>query len=159
MTSCKIADSTLSKSSVPNWNRTLVSECHCWFAVLQTIPDLEAKRIQLNRRSRIHFPITPWIFPVDLNCPAEQWPWGWFGLWKKGMSRIFREVKGGWLIRLTSSVPSLSRQSKTVGTLKKGVFWDVTPCGSYKNRRFGGSWRLLHQGDKNRWTRNNTSCN
>jgi hypothetical protein len=23
-------------------------------------------------------------------------------------------------------------------TMKKGVFWDVTPCGSCKNRRFGG---------------------
>jgi hypothetical protein len=43
--------------------------------------------------------------------------------------------------------------------LKNGVFWVVTPCGSCKNRRFGGTWRLLHQGDKNRWTRNNTSCN
>jgi hypothetical protein len=32
--------------------------------------------------------------------------------------------------------------------LKNGVFWDVTPCGSCKNRRFGGTWRLLHQGDK-----------
>jgi hypothetical protein len=29
--------------------------------------------------------------------------------------------------------------------MKKGVFWDVTPCGSCKNRRFGGTWRLLHQ--------------
>jgi hypothetical protein len=35
-------------------------------------------------------------------------------------------------------------------TLKNGVFWVVTPCGSCKNRRFGGTWRLLHQGDKNR---------
>jgi hypothetical protein len=26
---------------------------------------------------------------------------------------------------------------------------DVTPRGSCKNRRFGGTWRLLHQGDKN----------
>jgi hypothetical protein len=43
--------------------------------------------------------------------------------------------------------------------LKNGVFWDVTPCGSCKNRRFGGTWRLLHQDDKNRWTRKNTSCN
>jgi hypothetical protein len=34
--------------------------------------------------------------------------------------------------------------------LKRGVFWVVTPCGSCKNRRFGGTWRLLHQGDKNR---------
>jgi hypothetical protein len=23
--------------------------------------------------------------------------------------------------------------------LKNGVFWDVTPCGSCKNRRFGGT--------------------
>jgi hypothetical protein len=34
--------------------------------------------------------------------------------------------------------------------VKNGVFWDVTPCDSCKNRRFGGTWRLLHQGDKNR---------
>jgi hypothetical protein len=32
--------------------------------------------------------------------------------------------------------------------LKSGVFWDVAPCGSCKNRRFGGTWLLLHQGDK-----------
>jgi hypothetical protein len=32
--------------------------------------------------------------------------------------------------------------------MKNGVFWAVTPCGSCKNRRFGGTWRLLHQGDK-----------
>jgi hypothetical protein len=29
--------------------------------------------------------------------------------------------------------------------MKNGVFWVVTPCGSCKNRRFGGTWRLLHQ--------------
>jgi hypothetical protein len=33
-------------------------------------------------------------------------------------------------------------------TLKNAVFWVVTPCDSCKNRRFGGTWRLLHQGDK-----------
>jgi hypothetical protein len=38
----------------------------------------------------------------------------------------------------------------TAVTMKNGVFWDVTPCGSCKDRRFGGTWRLLHQGDKNR---------
>jgi hypothetical protein len=47
----------------------------------------------------------------------------------------------------------------TAVTMKNGVFWVVTPCGSCKNRRFGATWRLLHQGDKNRRTRNNTSCN
>jgi ABC-type molybdate transport system permease subunit len=25
-------------------------------------------------------------------------------------------------------------------TKKNGVFWDVKPCGSCKNRRFGGTW-------------------
>jgi hypothetical protein len=32
--------------------------------------------------------------------------------------------------------------------MNSGVFWDVTPCGSCKNRSFGVTWRLLHQGDK-----------
>jgi hypothetical protein len=27
--------------------------------------------------------------------------------------------------------------------MKKGVFWVFTPCGSCKNRRFGGTWRLV----------------
>jgi hypothetical protein len=32
----------------------------------------------------------------------------------------------------------------TAVTMKNGVFWVVTLCGSCKNRRFGGTWRLLH---------------
>jgi hypothetical protein len=36
----------------------------------------------------------------------------------------------------------------TAVTMKNGVFWDITPCGYCKNRRFGGTWRLLHQGDE-----------
>jgi hypothetical protein len=42
----------------------------------------------------------------------------------------------------------------TAVTMKNCVFWDVTKCGSCKNRRFEGTQRLHHQGDKNRWTRN-----
>jgi hypothetical protein len=38
----------------------------------------------------------------------------------------------------------------TAVTMKNGVFWDITPRVSCKNRRFGGTWRLLHRGDKNR---------
>jgi hypothetical protein len=38
----------------------------------------------------------------------------------------------------------------TTVTMKNAVFWDVTPCASCKNRRFGGIYRLLHQDDKNR---------
>jgi hypothetical protein len=36
----------------------------------------------------------------------------------------------------------------TAVTMKNGIFWVVTPCGSCKNRCFGGTWRLLHQDDK-----------
>jgi hypothetical protein len=34
----------------------------------------------------------------------------------------------------------------TVVTMKKAVFWDVTPCRSGVNRRFGGKYRLHLQG-------------
>jgi hypothetical protein len=37
--------------------------------------------------------------------------------------------------------------------LKTAVSWDVTPCGSCKNRHFGGTYRLHYHGDKNRWSR------
>jgi hypothetical protein len=35
-------------------------------------------------------------------------------------------------------------------TMSNAVFWDVTPRGSRKNRFFGETYRLQHQGDKNR---------
>jgi hypothetical protein len=38
----------------------------------------------------------------------------------------------------------------TAVTMKNGVFWDVTPCGYCEIRRFGGTFRFLHQGDKSR---------
>jgi hypothetical protein len=31
-------------------------------------------------------------------------------------------------------------------TMKNAVFWDVTPNGSYKNRCFGETYGLHHQG-------------
>jgi hypothetical protein len=34
-----------------------------------------------------------------------------------------------------------------VVAMKNGVFWDVIPCGSCKNQRFGGTWRLHHRDD------------
>jgi hypothetical protein len=33
--------------------------------------------------------------------------------------------------------------------MKNAVLWDFTPCGFRNNRRFGGTYRLRHQGDKN----------
>jgi hypothetical protein len=45
----------------------------------------------------------------------------------------------------------------TAVTMKNAVFWDVTPCDSCKSRRFGGTYRFHHQGDKNRRSRNVSS--
>jgi hypothetical protein len=39
---------------------------------------------------------------------------------------------------LGTSFMRVTRIGEEVKTLKNGVFWDVTPCGSCKNRRFGG---------------------
>jgi hypothetical protein len=75
------------------------------------------------------------------------------------MKRIptFHECSNQWLIK---AMPQLSVSNSRTGTffvrfevftavtMKNGVFWDVTPCGSCKNRRFGGTWRLVHQGDR-----------
>jgi hypothetical protein len=36
-----------------------------------------------------------------------------------------------------------------VVTMKIAIFWNVMLCGSFKNRRFGGMYRLHHQADKN----------
>jgi hypothetical protein len=44
----------------------------------------------------------------------------------------------------TISVTYVRFEVLTAVTIKNGVFWDVTPCGSCKNRRFVGTWSLLH---------------
>jgi hypothetical protein len=44
-----------------------------------------------------------------------------------------------------------------ISSLKNAVFWDVTQCGSCKNQRFGGTYHLHHQGDKNWRARKNVS--
>jgi hypothetical protein len=44
---------------------------------------------------------------------------------------------------------------------KNAVFWDELPCDSCKNRRFGETYRPLHQDEKNQQARNSvsiTSC-
>jgi hypothetical protein len=43
--------------------------------------------------------------------------------------------------------------------MKNAVFWDVEPCWTCTNRRFGGTRRLHHQGDSNRLARNNDNSN
>jgi hypothetical protein len=41
--------------------------------------------------------------------------------------------------------------------MKNAVFKDLAPYGSFKSRHFGGTFRLHHQGDKNRRDRNVSS--
>jgi hypothetical protein len=41
--------------------------------------------------------------------------------------------------------------------MKNAVFWDVTPCGTFKKRRFGETHRLNHQSNMNRRARNVSS--
>jgi hypothetical protein len=42
----------------------------------------------------------------------------------------------------------------TAVTMRKAVFWDVRLCACCKNPCLGGTYRLHHQGDKNRRARN-----
>jgi hypothetical protein len=57
-------------------------------------------------------------------------------------------LEGGELENTVTRAEEITNIPKTI-TLLNGVFWVITPCGSCENRRFGGTWRLLHQGDKN----------
>jgi hypothetical protein len=43
--------------------------------------------------------------------------------------------------------------------MRNAIFWNVTLCGSCKDGPFGGTWRLHHQGNKNRRVRNYVSSN
>jgi hypothetical protein len=46
----------------------------------------------------------------------------------------------------------------TAVTKKIAVFWEVTPCGCCKSRRFGKTYRFHHPGDNN-WRARNVSSN
>jgi hypothetical protein len=41
--------------------------------------------------------------------------------------------------------------------MKNAVVWNIMPCDSFKNRRFRGTYRLHHQGNKIRRGRNDSS--
>jgi hypothetical protein len=45
----------------------------------------------------------------------------------------------------------------TAVTMNYTLFLDVMPCGSCKNRRFGGKYRLHHLAEVNKGARNNVS--
>jgi hypothetical protein len=43
--------------------------------------------------------------------------------------------------------------------MKNAIFWDVTPCGSCKNRRFVRTYHVHEEGDNNRRATNNVNSN
>jgi hypothetical protein len=45
---------------------------------------------------------------------------------------------GDAFLRIIGSYTEISNFLNPLETMRNGVFWDVTPCGSCKNRRFGG---------------------
>jgi hypothetical protein len=53
-------------------------------------------------------------------------------------------------IKLANQGQSYVRsEAFTAVTMKKAVFWDVTPCRYFVNRRFGGTYSLHLQGIRN----------
>jgi hypothetical protein len=63
------------------------------------------------------------------------------------------------LLTLPTSNATARHSGGGLSSLKNGVFWDATSCDFCNNRRFGGTYRLHHQGDKNRRARNNVTVN
>jgi hypothetical protein len=51
----------------------------------------------------------------------------------------------------------ISDFEKSQLALKNDVFWDITQCGSCKNRRFGRTYPRRHQVNKNRRAKNYTA--
>jgi hypothetical protein len=58
---------------------------------------------------------------------------------------------GNWQKTGLQALSSNSRYTRfevfTAMTMKNGVFWEVTPCGSCKNRRLGGNYRHRNKGE------------
>jgi hypothetical protein len=49
---------------------------------------------------------------------------------------------------------SINVEVFTVATMKNSVSWEARPCSSCKNQRYGGTYRLYLQGEKNQRDRN-----
>jgi hypothetical protein len=64
-----------------------------------------------------------------------------------------------YLLRCPRWVVPILLNKTTYEIIKNSVLWDVRPCGSCENWRFGGTYLIHHQGDKNRWTWKNISRN
>jgi hypothetical protein len=66
-----------------------------------------------------------------------------FGGTQHFIIKVIRTGELGTALAVTSNRRSVRE------AVKNAVSWNLTPCGLYKSRRFGGTYRLHHQGDKN----------
>jgi hypothetical protein len=78
------------------------------------------------------------LYP-QVIAPCKSWVRGWLGP-MAGLDDTFFAIPGHELYRLGRQAHSHLRfEVFTAVTMKNGVFWDVTPCESCKNLRFGGN--------------------
>jgi hypothetical protein len=90
---------------------------------------------------------------VDAECDEDTVSSHWVA--PQRLDKIARNrVALFWILGLNDQ-----NTREAANDMKNAVFWDVTPCGSCKNRRFGGTHRLHHQGEKHQRAKNNVSSN
>jgi hypothetical protein len=62
-----------------------------------------------------------------------------FTVHSNGLVGFFKEITDGHTKHRNAITNCLRFEAFTAVTMKNAIFWDVTPCGSCKNRRFGGT--------------------
>jgi hypothetical protein len=95
----------------------------------------------------------------DMFVSIPEWWTGRSWETRKGISPVTFPTATIWKFFSSRFVQVRILDNAQLEKPKNAVFWDITPCGSCKNWRFGGTQCFRHQFDKNRWPRNDISRN